>query len=128
MAAVDKAGVAEPDSEALDRAAELASGFEENSQIQDWREKIQIYKDEKARAVKLKVEEQMTQLESLYAAVTGADASDLVDLTTKADTCLDAVVRDWHENVAEDMSEAWATIEQADWVSRGRQNRPVMGR
>ena len=29
----------------------------------------------------------------------------------------DVVVRAWHENVAEDMSDAWATIEQADWGS-----------
>jgi len=88
MAAVDKAGVAEPDKEALARADKLASGFDEKNQIQDWREKIQTYKDDKAREVKLKVEEQMTQLESLYAVVTEADASDLVDLTAKADKCV----------------------------------------
>jgi len=88
MAAVDKAGVAEPDSEALARADELASGFEEKSRVQDWRERVQTYKDDKAREIKLKIEEQMTQLESLYAAVTGADASDLEDLAIKVDTCL----------------------------------------
>ena len=86
LAAVETAGIEEPDSKALERAETLARTFEEKNQVQDWREKIQRYVDAQQRKQQLVIEQRMKRLEELSAAVTDVEHKDMetVGVATKA--------------------------------------------
>ena len=89
MARVAQAGDEQPDEESLKRAGELAMDFREKSLVQDWREKIQKYRDTTTAQRRAAIKTQMDRLDVLYSAVMASSSLDAVAVEAKVKECVD---------------------------------------
>ena len=92
MARVSQAGVEKPDEESLKRAETLAKPpryFRERERVQEWREKIQTYRDNTDAQRRATIKSQMDRLEVLYTAIMGSGNLDTVAIEAKVKECLD---------------------------------------
>ncbi|MBT3201948.1 MAG: hypothetical protein HN350_18765 [Phycisphaerales bacterium] len=89
IARVIQAGEKTPDEESLERAETLAADFREKNLVQDWREKIQAYRDATNADMRKTVKTQMDRLEVIYAAVVDSEDLDAAAVEAKAKECVD---------------------------------------
>ncbi|NIA15910.1 MAG: hypothetical protein GWP08_17750 [Nitrospiraceae bacterium] len=88
MDAVVAAGAESPAQDAMDRAVRLALTYEEKSQVEDWRQKIQRHKDARRRELEQERQKELDKIEALYTTVAPARDSDEAGAATIEDTCM----------------------------------------
>ena len=86
--AVQEAGAESPNMPALERADQLAEGFEEKSVVQDWREKIARYADDARKKREAEIDDLIVKLEALHAELAEAKRYDIGDAESLCDSCL----------------------------------------
>jgi len=86
--AVQEAGMEAPNMAALERADQLAEGFEEKSIVQDWRERIARYADDQRRKREAQIDKVIVELEALHAKLAEARRYDIGDAESLYDSCL----------------------------------------
>ena len=86
--AVQEAGTEAPNMTALERADQLAEGFEEKSVVQDWRERIARYADDQRRKREEEIDKVIAELEALHAKLAEARKYDIGDTESLCDSCL----------------------------------------
>ena len=89
MARVAQAGEENPDEESLKRAETLARDFREKSLVQEWREKIQTYRDTTTAQRRAAIKTQMDRLDVLYTAVMASSSLDAAAVEAKVKECVD---------------------------------------
>jgi len=86
--AVQEAGAKAPNMTALERADQLARGFEEKSLVEDWRERIARYADDQRRKREEEIDKVIAELEALHAKLAEARKYDIGDTESLYDSCL----------------------------------------